>query len=187
MALAFSQVGRQDVLPCFVWCVFLQRARLERCARDRDMSESCADGARAFAVVMLFYDIAITFGDEVEKIWKQRFTGATVLWFMVSTVPDARLLCRRLTAVSIGTRTATSPPSGTSSLSFVRNRDGRAPSLPPSPPPLTSVPCAACTAFHDPSWSKATCQRYVLYPEALKIVTSTAIGRAYPFARARAY
>ena len=34
---------------------------------------------------MLFYDIAITFGDEVEKIWKQRFTGATVLWFLVST------------------------------------------------------------------------------------------------------
>lgn len=32
---------------------------------------------------MLFYDIAITFGDEVEKIWKQRFTGATILWFMV--------------------------------------------------------------------------------------------------------
>lgn len=27
----------------------------------------------------------ITFGDEVEKIWKQRFTGATVLWFMVSS------------------------------------------------------------------------------------------------------
>ena len=33
---------------------------------------------------MLFYDILITFGDEVEKIWKQRFTGATVLWFLVS-------------------------------------------------------------------------------------------------------
>ena len=33
---------------------------------------------------MLFYDIVITFGDEVERIWKQRFTGATVLWFLVS-------------------------------------------------------------------------------------------------------
>ncbi|CAL1709298.1 unnamed protein product [Somion occarium] len=32
--------------------------------------------------VMLFYDMTITFGDEVEKIWKQRFTGATVLWFL---------------------------------------------------------------------------------------------------------
>ena len=38
-------------------------------------------------IVMLFYDIAITFGDEVEKIWKQRFTGATVLWFLVSAPP----------------------------------------------------------------------------------------------------
>ena len=35
---------------------------------------------------MLFYDIAITFGDEVERIWKQRFTGATVLWFLVSSI-----------------------------------------------------------------------------------------------------
>lgn len=35
---------------------------------------------------MLFYDIAITFGDEVEKIWKQRFTGATVLWFLVRRI-----------------------------------------------------------------------------------------------------
>lgn len=34
---------------------------------------------------MLFYDMTITFGDEVEKIWKQRFTGATLLWFMVSS------------------------------------------------------------------------------------------------------
>ncbi|KAH8075986.1 hypothetical protein BXZ70DRAFT_1013083 [Cristinia sonorae] len=30
--------------------------------------------------VMLFYDMVLTFGDEVEKIWKQRFSGATVLW-----------------------------------------------------------------------------------------------------------
>ncbi|KAL1941568.1 hypothetical protein VTO73DRAFT_7007 [Trametes versicolor] len=77
--------------------------------------------------VMLFYDIAITFGDEVEKIWKQRFTGATVLWFM------NRYL---------------------SPLGYI----------------------VIIVSFHDPSWSKATCQRYVLYPEALKIVTSTAIG-----------
>lgn len=32
---------------------------------------------------MLFYDIFITFGEEVERIWKQRFSVATVLWFMV--------------------------------------------------------------------------------------------------------
>lgn len=33
--------------------------------------------------VMIFYDIMITFGDEVERIWKRRFTGATALWFLV--------------------------------------------------------------------------------------------------------
>ncbi|KAI0365967.1 hypothetical protein BV20DRAFT_1055994 [Pilatotrama ljubarskyi] len=77
--------------------------------------------------VMLFYDIAITFGDEVEKIWKQRFTGATVLWF----------LNRYL-----------------SPLGYI----------------------VVIVSFHDPSWSKATCQRYVLYPEVLKIFTATVVG-----------
>lgn len=46
--------------------------------------------------VMLFYDIAITFGDEVERIWKQRFTGATVLWFLVRN----RILLRPPTSLS---------------------------------------------------------------------------------------
>lgn len=42
---------------------------------------------------MLFYDIVITFGDEVEKIWKQRFTVATVLWFLVRRrLPSQTLL-----------------------------------------------------------------------------------------------
>ncbi|KAI0325783.1 hypothetical protein GY45DRAFT_1329804 [Cubamyces sp. BRFM 1775] len=77
--------------------------------------------------VMLFYDIAITFGDEVEKIWKQRFTGATVLWF----------LNRYL-----------------SPLGYI----------------------VIIVSFHDPSWSKAACQRYVLYPEVLKIFTATVVG-----------
>jgi len=31
-------------------------------------------------------------------------------------------------------------------------------------------------ASHDPSWTKATCERYVLFPEALKVVTSFVIG-----------
>ncbi len=35
------------------------------------------------------YDMFITFGDEVEKIWKQKFTVATVLWFMVRTLLSA--------------------------------------------------------------------------------------------------
>ena len=38
---------------------------------------------------MLFYDMSITFGDEVERIWKQRFTGATVLWFLVRPLISA--------------------------------------------------------------------------------------------------
>ena len=42
----------------------------------------------------------------------------------------------------------------------------------------------ARSAFHDPSWSKATCQHYVLYPEVLKIFTATVVGRAYPDLRA---
>lgn len=33
--------------------------------------------------VMLFYDIIITFGDEVEYIWKKKFTPFTTLWFLV--------------------------------------------------------------------------------------------------------
>lgn len=37
--------------------------------------------------VMIFYDIVITFGDEVERIWKRRFTGATFLWLVVSSGP----------------------------------------------------------------------------------------------------
>lgn len=33
--------------------------------------------------VMLFYDIVITFGEEVEHIWKKKFTCFTTLWFLV--------------------------------------------------------------------------------------------------------
>lgn len=36
--------------------------------------------------VMLFYDICLTFGDEVEKIWKRPFRGPTILWFAVSSI-----------------------------------------------------------------------------------------------------
>ena len=42
---------------------------------------------------MLFYDMFLTFGEEVEKIWTQRFTGATILWFLVSILaPKAVIL-----------------------------------------------------------------------------------------------
>ncbi|EMD37587.1 hypothetical protein CERSUDRAFT_154305 [Gelatoporia subvermispora B] len=80
--------------------------------------------------VMLFYDIALTFGDEVEKIWKQRFTGATVLWFM------NRYL---------------------SPLGYI----------------------VIIVSFNDPNWGKSACNHYVLYPEALKIVTASAVGTIF--------
>ncbi|THH31439.1 hypothetical protein EUX98_g2761 [Antrodiella citrinella] len=76
--------------------------------------------------VMLFYDIAITFGDEVEKIWKQRFTGATVLWCLVRD----ELVLRYIIVI---------------------------------------------VSFHS-SWPKSVCNRYVLYPEILKIFTACVIG-----------
>ncbi|THH08675.1 hypothetical protein EW145_g2543 [Phellinidium pouzarii] len=70
---------------------------------------------------------AITFGDEVENIWKKRFSFATVLWFM------NRYL---------------------SPLGYI----------------------VVIVSFNDPGWSKSVCNRYVLYPEILKIFTSAAIG-----------
>ncbi|KAK7683085.1 hypothetical protein QCA50_013758 [Cerrena zonata] len=76
--------------------------------------------------VMLFYDMAITFGDEVEKIWKQRITGATVLWF----------LNRYL-----------------SPLGYI----------------------IIIVSFHD-RWPDSVCDRYILYPEILKIFTAFVIG-----------
>ena len=98
--------------------------------------------------VMLFYDIAITFGDEVEKIWKQRFTGATVLWFMVS---DAnRMLPALINDLSSQNRYL-------SPLGYI----------------------VIIVSFHDPDWSKSVCNRYVLYPEVLKIFTAAAIGSMF--------
>ena len=34
-------------------------------------------------IVMLFYDILLTFGEEVERIWMKKFSHFTVLWFLV--------------------------------------------------------------------------------------------------------
>ena len=31
----------------------------------------------------MYYDIVITFGDEVERVWKRKFTWFTMLWFLV--------------------------------------------------------------------------------------------------------
>lgn len=35
---------------------------------------------------MFVYDIVLTFPMEVKKIWARKFTGLTVLWFLVSTI-----------------------------------------------------------------------------------------------------
>ncbi|KIM38019.1 hypothetical protein M413DRAFT_249814 [Hebeloma cylindrosporum] len=76
--------------------------------------------------VMLFYDIVITFGQEVERIWMRKFTMVTALWF----------LNRYL-----------------SPLGYI----------------------VIIVSFHHP-WSKEVCNRYILFPEALKIVTAFVIG-----------
>ncbi|GLB38920.1 hypothetical protein LshimejAT787_0600820 [Lyophyllum shimeji] len=76
--------------------------------------------------VMLFYDIALTLGDEVERVWLRKFTPITALWF----------LNRYL-----------------SPLGYI----------------------VIITSFHM-RWSEEVCNRYVLFPEALKVVTSCTIG-----------
>jgi len=38
-------------------------------------------------------------------------------------------------------------------------------------------------AFHDSDWTRGTCDRYVLFPEALKLVTTFVIGGSYSIAR----
>ncbi|PFH49358.1 hypothetical protein AMATHDRAFT_81343 [Amanita thiersii Skay4041] len=76
--------------------------------------------------VMIFYEVLITMDEEVERIWKRKFTPVTFLWF----------LNRYL-----------------SPLGYI----------------------VIIVSFHDP-WSIPVCNRYVLFPEALKIVTSFTIG-----------
>ncbi|KAF8891486.1 hypothetical protein CPB84DRAFT_1683340, partial [Gymnopilus junonius] len=79
--------------------------------------------------VMLFYDIMLTFGEEVERIWLKKFSFFTILWF----------LNRYL-----------------SPLGYI----------------------VIIVSFNDP-WSQEVCNRYVLYPEALKCVTSFVIGMIF--------
>ncbi|KAG2003022.1 60S ribosomal protein L20 [Coprinopsis cinerea AmutBmut pab1-1] len=77
--------------------------------------------------VMLFYDIAITIGQEVERIWAQPTYSRITLLFALN---------RYLT-------------------------------------PLGYI--VIIVSFHQP-WSEEVCDRYILFPEALKIVTATVIG-----------
>ncbi|KAG6839746.1 hypothetical protein H0H93_005086, partial [Arthromyces matolae] len=69
-ALSASELARtahhlQNVLPCVLWSVFTAHSM---------------SFFHRFDSVMLFYDIAITFGDEIERIWLRRYTPMTVLW-----------------------------------------------------------------------------------------------------------
>lgn len=82
------------------------------------------------ACITLFYDIAITIGDEVEHIWlKPKYTRMTILW----------ALNRYITP-----------------LGFI----------------------VIMVSFHEP-WSKSVCDRYVLFPEALKLVNSFGVGLVF--------
>ncbi|KAF6744581.1 hypothetical protein DFP72DRAFT_928434 [Ephemerocybe angulata] len=77
--------------------------------------------------VMLFYDILLTFGREVESIWmKPRYTWITLLW----------ALNRYL-----------------SPLGYI----------------------VIIVSFHQ-RWNDDVCNQYILFPEALKVVTSFVIG-----------
>ncbi|KAI0340199.1 hypothetical protein BDW22DRAFT_447663 [Trametopsis cervina] len=100
------------------------------------MAVSYADSARFLldskiyslaSCVMLFYDMFLTFGEEVEKIWLQPVTGATVLWF----------LNRYIT-------------------------------------PLGYI--VITVSWHDANWGIAACDRFVLFPEILKVFSCTAAG-----------
>ncbi|TFK23018.1 hypothetical protein FA15DRAFT_757574 [Coprinopsis marcescibilis] len=77
--------------------------------------------------VMLFYDMMITAGDEIERIWMQeRYSRITLLY----------ALNRYLT-------------------------------------PLGYI--VIIVSFHQP-WSIEVCDRYILFPEALKVVTASVVG-----------
>ncbi|KAK2464642.1 hypothetical protein APHAL10511_003335 [Amanita phalloides] len=78
------------------------------------------------ACVMIYYDIMLTFADEVELIWSKKFSFFSLLWYINRYV---------------------------SPLGYV----------------------VIIVSFHD-RWSDAVCDRYILFPEALKISTSLAIG-----------
>lgn len=42
---------------------------------------------------MVYYDTMLTFADEVELIWKQKFSLMTVLWFLVEYSTQIQDIC----------------------------------------------------------------------------------------------
>ena len=51
---------------------------------------------------MMAYDIILTFSIEIEKIWKQRFSGLTILWLLVSFIRHILLIVLIFLAESMG-------------------------------------------------------------------------------------
>ena len=51
---------------------------------------------------MMAYDIILTFSIEIEKIWKQRFSGLTILWLLVSFLRHILLIVLIFLAESMG-------------------------------------------------------------------------------------
>jgi len=57
---------------------------------------------------MLLYDIAITFGQEVEVIWARKFSMVSLLWFLVRRFHEDIFPANYDSALIL--RTGTSPP-----------------------------------------------------------------------------
>ncbi|KAF8961524.1 hypothetical protein BDZ97DRAFT_1828667, partial [Flammula alnicola] len=79
--------------------------------------------------VMLFYDIVITFGEEVESIWMRKFTPFTILWFLNRYFPPLAFI-----------------------VIIVSNFD---------------------------NWSPEVCNRYVLFPEIVRLLMAAIIGTIF--------
>lgn len=52
---------------------------------------SCAQNACSCLLAVVTYDIFLTLSVEVEKIWRQKYTGTTVLWVLVRSRPHLHL------------------------------------------------------------------------------------------------
>jgi len=69
-------------------CFFFHRMAakmfsLASCGEAHQQIEVLSSSSRLPRKVMLFYDIAITFGEEVEVIWARKFSIVSWLWFLV--------------------------------------------------------------------------------------------------------
>ena len=63
---------------------------------------------------MLLYDIAITFGQEVEVVWARKFSMVSLLWFLVRRFYKDSFPANYDSALIL--RTGTCPPSVISSF-----------------------------------------------------------------------